>query len=115
MRTFRTLLLFFLGVCAYGSALAQNTPTKPIVPIIRFISNPPAIAIVNREYRYQSRALGRDSTAAIRYRLTSAPRGMTLDSISGFLVWTTTASVAPSPTTVRVSIALLWRPMQIRM
>lgn len=104
MRTFRTLLLFFLGACAYGSAQAQNTPTTPIVPIIRFISNPPAIAIVNREYRYHSRALGRDSTASIRYRLTSAPRGMTLDSISGILLWTTTASAAPSPTSVRVSI-----------
>ncbi|MBL7990846.1 MAG: carboxypeptidase regulatory-like domain-containing protein [Candidatus Kapabacteria bacterium] len=104
MRTFRTLLLFFLGACAYGSAQAQNTPTTPILPIIRFISNPPAIAIVNREYRYQSRALGRDSTASIRYRLTSAPRGMALDSITGILLWTTTASAAPSPTSVRVSI-----------
>lgn len=104
MRTFRTLLLFFLGVCAYGSAQAQNTPTNPVVPIIRFVSNPPAIAIANREYRYQSRALGRDSTTAIRYRLTSAPRGMTLDSVSGLILWTTTASVAPSPTTVRVSL-----------
>ncbi len=104
MRTFRTLLLFFLGVCAYGSTQAQNTPTNPVLPIIRFVSNPPVIAIANREYRYQARAFGRDSMAAIRYRLTSAPRGMTLDSVSGLVLWTTTASTAPSPATVRVSL-----------
>lgn len=109
MRTVRILLSFCLAISGisistHGSAWAQNTPINPVVPIIRFVSNPPVIAIANREYRYQARAIGRDTTAAVRYRLTTAPRGMTIDSTSGLLRWTTTATAPVSPANVRVSI-----------
>lgn len=107
MRLFHSLLFSLLafgilwGVSASSSdVFAQSNPAR--LPEIRFVSNPAPIALVNQEYRYQARAVGRDSTSAIRYRLTTAPRGMTIDSVSGLVRWTTTATVTPN--TVRVAI-----------
>ncbi|MCU0426732.1 MAG: carboxypeptidase regulatory-like domain-containing protein [Candidatus Kapabacteria bacterium] len=81
---------FGFGASVCESAIAQTTPAN--VPIIRFTSTPPLFGVVNQEYRYQARAVGRTESAAIRYSLTTAPRGMTIDSLSGLVRWTTTAS-----------------------
>ena len=82
-------------------AFAQSTLPDIRLPEIRFTSNPTTLGIVNREYRYQASAVGRSATASVRYRLTTAPRGMTVDSMSGLVRWTTTAS-----TTVPIRVAL---------
>ena len=104
MRPFRFLLTlvvaFGLGAIISTAVVAQTTSPVRLLDI-RFVSTPTPLGIANQEYRYQARAIGRDTLAALRYRLTAAPRGMTIDSINGLLRWTTSASTTAP---VRVSI-----------
>jgi hypothetical protein len=57
---------------------------------IYFMSYPDYMAYMNGKYTYQAEAvsmLGKE----IRYKLLDGPTGMTIDSVSGLLVWTPTA------------------------
>lgn len=98
--SFLALALAFVWCSTSPNGLsAQNNIAQ--IPVIRFTSTPPLYGVVNQEYRYQARAIGRVESAAVRYSLTTAPRGMTIDSLSGLVRWTTNAT---SSAGVRVAL-----------
>ncbi|MDW8219349.1 MAG: putative Ig domain-containing protein [Bacteroidota bacterium] len=91
-----------LASALYEPSAAQSLP---VVPSIRFVSSPVLYGVVNQEYRYHARAVGRDTASAVRYSLVSAPAGMTIDSVSGLIRWTTSATVSGVRVAIRASLA----------
>ncbi|MGC9092461.1 MAG: carboxypeptidase regulatory-like domain-containing protein [Bacteroidota bacterium] len=59
---------------------------------VEIISRPPKTATVGVLYTYQVQAIARDSSAVLTFYLVRAPAGMTIDSTSGLIQWTPTAS-----------------------
>ncbi|TFG38256.1 MAG: hypothetical protein E4H46_00070 [Desulfobacterales bacterium] len=51
----------------------------------RFVSSPPA-TFASMEYRYQARAIDPDDDD-VRYELVAGPAGMTIDPVSGLVLW----------------------------
>jgi len=59
---------------------------------VEIISRPPTTATVGVLYTYQVRAIARDSSAVLTFYLVRAPAGMIIDSTSGLIQWTPTAT-----------------------
>lgn len=95
----RLLLLgLVLMPLAASFGLAQNDVSPVRRAPVSIISTPPAIAVAGTPYSYQVRTSTASVGAVVRYRLTTAPQGMTIDSTSGLIAWnpSTQASVRVS-------------------
>ena len=77
-------IVLFITICSNtGSQLfAQTTNTDASL-----IVAPPSIAIVGVEYKFQ---IPIDAGAKVTFKLTRAPIGMTIDSLTGIVKWTPT-------------------------
>ena len=64
----------------------------------QFTSAPPVEATVGRVYRYSVTAIDPDGSSSITYQLASNPNGMTIDTATGLITWTPTASDASTHT-----------------
>ncbi len=54
---------------------------------VTFTSAPLATGTEDKEYTYVARAVSSDTTRPVRYTLTSAPSGMSIDSLTGRVTW----------------------------
>ncbi len=102
MKIFMLKAALILG---FGVNIFAQTP-NPVVPLppdrvapIRFLSTPVMTTLAGSPYRYQVRTSTATAGVRVVYRLTTAPQGMTIDSISGLVSWTPSSAA-----TVRVSI-----------
>jgi hypothetical protein len=112
----RLWLLCAAVLCGLGTPMFAQTlnpfPIRFVAPIV-ITSAPVTTAVAGNPYRYQVRtstatananANANASANAVVYRLTTAPSGMTIDSVSGVIVWLP-ASTATVRVTVRASLA----------
>ena len=77
-----TVLFITIGFFADTQLLAQNTTVDASLVVI-----PPSVAIVGVEYKYQ---IPVDNGVKAIFKLTKAPSGMTIDSLTGIVKWTPT-------------------------
>ena len=75
-----------------GSTIRSNIVTVtlyviPKIDVVRITSEPVKTGKVGTLYAYQVRAVSSDSTAVLRYELSSRPAGMVIDS-TGLIKWT---------------------------
>jgi len=77
-------IVLFITICSNTGSqlLAQTTNTDASL-----IVAPPSIAIVGVEYKFQ---IPIDAGAKVTFKLTRAPIGMTIDSLTGIVKWTPT-------------------------
>jgi YVTN family beta-propeller protein len=54
---------------------------------VTFTSNPLVTGTEDKEYTYLARAVSSDTTRPVRYALTTAPSGMSIDSLTGRVSW----------------------------
>jgi Putative Ig domain len=105
----RLWLLCAAVISGLGAQMLAQTP-NPVPPIrgaaVQITSTPVIMAIAGTPYRYQVRAnaINASAASAIVYRLTTAPSGMTIDSVSGVISWLP-ASAATVRVAVRASLA----------
>jgi hypothetical protein len=85
-------------VAFLSSLIGQVPPTAAPV----FIAGPVTAAVAGQPYRFQAAAQDPNGEA-LSYVLCKAPDGMTVDSTSGLLTWTPTAS-SPSEATVILQV-----------
>lgn len=78
------------GISAESNYAIVTTPALP--DIVKFVSEPPRTGSVTVQYVYDVNAVSNNPAAVITYSLELAPAGMTIDAVTGLVLWTPSAS-----------------------
>ena len=69
-----------------------SVTTPPIPDIVRFVTSPPKFASIGVLYSYDADAVSNQASAIITYSLVEGPNDLNINSQTGLVTWTPTAS-----------------------
>ncbi|MCX8056481.1 MAG: carboxypeptidase regulatory-like domain-containing protein, partial [Ignavibacteria bacterium] len=90
-----TYSYYVVAFTASGTSAPSNVvtiTTPPIPDVIKFVSIPPKVGSIGVEYTYDANATSNQTGAVISYSIVEGPNTATINSETGLLSWTPTAS-----------------------